>query len=235
MNVRLLSVAAACVCGLVLSLAPGSAAAQVIECESREYQYQFCPTPDGVQRARLIDQQSRVACVEGRNWGHDRRGIWVSAGCAGRFEYQGFRPTPGPPPGAQLISCESREYRQEFCPTPDTIVGATMVRQKSRTPCVQGQNWGWRANGIWVSGGCDADFELRTSHQPGPLPGGAGRIVCESHDSDYQFCPTGRIRNAQVVNQISRAPCVEGQSWGVSRDGIWVDRGCRAEFRISGR
>lgn len=238
MNARLSTLSLASIAGCSLLLAPAVSGAQaVIQCESRDYQYQFCATPDGVTRARLVEQRSRSACVEGRSWGYDRRGIWVSGGCEGAFEYQGFRPQPqpGPAPGGNLISCESRDYRQEFCPSADTIVSASVARQKSRTPCVQGQNWGWRANGVWVSGGCEADFEIQTSYRPGPVPGGAGLMVCESREYEYNVCPTGRIRNAQLVRQISQAPCVQGQSWGISRDGIWVDRGCEGEFRIVSR
>jgi Protein of unknown function (DUF3011) len=148
-----------------LILAAGAAGAQsVVQCESRDYQYQFCATPDGVTRARLVEQRSRSACIEGRSWGYDRRGIWVSGGCDGLFEYQGFAPQPG--------------------------------------------------------------------YRPGPMPGGAGHLVCESREYEYNLCQTGRIRNAQIVRQISQAPCIQGQTWGISRDGIWVDRGCEAEFRI---
>lgn len=158
------SIGLASLIGGTLLLASGWSAAQaVIQCESRDYQYQFCATPDGVTRARIVEQRSRSACIEGRSWGYDRRGIWVSAGCEGLFEYQGVR------------------------------------------------------------------------SQPGPVPGGAGLLVCESREYQYNVCPTGRIRNVQMVRQISQAPCIHGQTWGTSRDGIWVDRGCEAEFRISGR
>jgi Protein of unknown function (DUF3011) len=234
-NARSISIGFASIVGCMLLLAPSVSAAEVIQCESRDYQYQFCATPGGVTRARLVEQRSRSACIEGRSWGYDRRGIWVSGGCEGLFEYDGVRPQPMPVPGGRIITCESRNYQQDFCESGDTIVGATMARQKSRTPCVQGRNWGWRANGIWVSGGCEADFEIQTSYRPGPVPGGAGRLVCESREYEYNVCPTGRIRDAHIVRQISQAPCIQGQTWGVSRDGIWVDRGCEAEFRIVSR
>lgn len=233
MNARAVSIGFASIAGFALLLAPGVSGAEIVQCESRDYQYQFCATPGGVARARLVEQRSRSACIEGRSWGYDRRGIWVSGGCEGLFEYDGLRPQPGP--GSRIITCESRNYQQDFCETGGTIVGATMVQQRSRTPCIQGRNWGWRANGIWVSGGCEADFEIQTAYRPGPVPGGAGRLVCESREYEYNLCPTGRLRNAQIVRQISQAPCIEGQTWGVSRDGIWVDRGCEAEFRIVSR
>jgi Protein of unknown function (DUF3011) len=39
-------------------------------------------------------------------------------------------------------------------------------------------------------------------------------------------------RGVEVTNQRSGSPCVQGQTWGWDRRGIWVDRGCRADFRI---
>ncbi len=235
MNARFGSIGLASIFGCTLLIAPGLSGAEVVQCQSRDYQYQFCGTPEGVTHARLVEQRSRAACIEGRSWGYDRRGIWVSGGCEGLFEYQGVRPQPLPAPGGNIITCESRNYQQDFCSTPDTVVSATLVRQRSRTPCVQGRNWGWRANGIWVSGGCEADFQIQTSYRPGPLPGGAGLLVCESREYEYNVCPTGRMRSAQLVRQLSQAPCIQGQTWGTSRDGIWVDRGCEGEFRIVSR
>jgi len=37
-----------------------------------------------------------------------------------------------------------------------------------------------------------------------------------------------------MVRQMSNSPCVRGQSWGNDNGGIWVDRGCRAQFRVTG-
>ena len=40
---------------------------------------------------------------------------------------------------------------------------------------------------------------------------------------------------AQMTRQISGSACIEGQTWGQDNRGIWVDRGCRAEFQVNGR
>jgi Protein of unknown function (DUF3011) len=221
---------------LALVLAQPASAQSRIDCESRDYQYSFCATPDGVARARLAQQRSRSPCIEGRTWGFERRGIWVSGGCEGSFDYEAVRQA-GPPPGrggAGLVTCESRDYRQEFCPV-DNVANVTLARQRSRAPCVLNQTWGWRANGIWVSGGCEADFEIVSDRRAGPPPRAAGHLVCESENYRYNFCGTGRIRDAQLVEQRSQAPCVRGRSWGVEREGIWVDDGCEAEFRVISR
>jgi hypothetical protein len=37
-----------------------------------------------------------------------------------------------------------------------------------------------------------------------------------------------------MIRQRSDADCIEGRTWGYNQDGIWVDRGCRAEFELMG-
>jgi hypothetical protein len=40
--------------------------------------------------------------------------------------------------------------------------------------------------------------------------------------------------NVEMVQQLSQSPCTRGSTWGNDGQGIWVDRGCRARFRVSG-
>jgi len=235
---RLLATTAA---AALLVLGANSAAAQnVVQCESRDYQYQFCPIPANTSRVVLLEQRSRSACIEGRSWGWDRRGIWVSGGCEGVFDVVAYAPPAyAPPAGAagQVITCESRNYQQNFCQT-GPIAGATVIRQRSQAPCIQGQTWGVERDGVWVTGGCEADFQLQGGYAaaaPLPAPVRPGLIVCESRNYQYAACPTGRIRGAQLVRQISQAACIEGTTWGVHPDGIWVDRGCEGEFEVYAR
>ena len=37
-----------------------------------------------------------------------------------------------------------------------------------------------------------------------------------------------------MTRQISGSPCIQGQTWGFDDRGVWVDRGCRAEFQAGG-
>lgn len=221
---------------VALAAAALPAAAQVrVQCESRNYTYQFCSVDGGVEAISLVEQRSRAACVQGNSWGWDRRGVWVDRGCEAVFDARIMPPPPAPPPptGA-MVSCESRNYQQEFCPLPNGVVQVLLATQRSQAPCIEGRTWGWRANAIWVNAGCDADFQVRMAHAapPPPAPPSAGLLYCESREYAYSFCPTGRLRSAQLVNQHSQAPCVAGQSWGYQNDGIWVDRGCAAEFSV---
>ncbi len=64
--------------------------ARTVICQSYDRQTQYCKadTRGGV---RLIKQLSKSGCFEGQTWGYDRRGIWVSRGCRGKFETIDFR------------------------------------------------------------------------------------------------------------------------------------------------
>jgi Protein of unknown function (DUF3011) len=56
-------------------------------------------------------------------------------------------------------------------------------------------------------------------------------ITCSSNNGKRNFCSLGGFNNARLVNQRSGSPCVQGQTWGISGNSVWVDRGCRADFQ----
>lgn len=248
--------------GLAFALA-GRAEAQtyggygeVVRCESRDFRQAYCAI-DVSGGVRIVNQLSNTACVEGRTWGWDRRGVWVSGGCraefevAGRGQYdrgygqgQGFGYGQGGGHGS-VVRCESHDYQQIYCNI-DTRGGVRIVNQLSRTACAEGQTWGVDRRGLWVRGGCRGEFEVGSgggygygqggnAGLPVDRPGygaGQGSLVCESHDGRYRHCPANIRREAQLVRQTSRSQCVFNQSWGFDRNGVWVDRGCRGEFAV---
>lgn len=57
-------------------------------------------------------------------------------------------------------------------------------------------------------------------------------LSCESHNYRYQHCRVDTRGGVQLLRQYSRTPCRQGVNWGYDRRGIWVDRGCAAEFAI---
>jgi hypothetical protein len=57
-------------------------------CESRNYQQQYCATGRPISRAWLVAQRSQSACLQGRSWGYDNSGIWVTQGCEGEFAFE---------------------------------------------------------------------------------------------------------------------------------------------------
>jgi hypothetical protein len=63
-------------------------------------------------------------------------------------------------------------------------------------------------------------------------------VICESDNDRYRRCPVGGFRDLRdaeirVVAKFSKSGCNEGRSWGVERNAIWVDNGCRARFEIN--
>lgn len=58
-------------------------------------------------------------------------------------------------------------------------------------------------------------------------------IYCESGDMRRHWCSEGIGADVRLIRQRSKSQCVRGRTWGVGRNGIWVDRGCRADFVVS--
>jgi hypothetical protein len=227
---------------------PLAVSAQTVTCESRNYQQSYCPVGQPIARAWVAEQRSRSACVEGQTWGYDRNGIWVNGGCEAVFAFESYV-APRPPvavvppaygggaPGGQ-VTCESRNYQQSFCPVGQPIGRVWVAEQKSRSPCIEGQTWGYDARGIWVTQGCEAVFAFSLAGGPpvyappvAPPPAAVARISCESRNYQQSYCPAGQpIGRAWVAEQRSASPCIEGQTWGYDRNGIWVTQGCEAAF-----
>jgi hypothetical protein len=141
------------------------------------------------------------------------------------------------PAMAQQITCSSDNGRRNYCAA-DTRGGVTMIRQRSGSACVQGSTWGFDRRGIWVDRGCRADFMINTGRpgRPGYGPGGPGgggqSITCSSDNMRRNYCAADTRRGVQLVRQRSDARCIQGSTWGYDRRGIWVDRGCRADFLV---
>ena len=149
----------------------------------------------------------------------------------------------------RVVRCESHDQRSRYCPV-DTRGGVVLVHQRSRAACIPGRTWGHDRRGIWVAHGCRADFALgvgrgyrddrryrrddRYDDRYGYGYGPRARVVhCASRDNRSTFCRIpGGVREVDVQRVVSRARCDYGYSWGFARDGIWVDRGCRADFVV---
>lgn len=58
-------------------------------------------------------------------------------------------------------------------------------------------------------------------------------IRCESGRFGKQrYCPAETDGRVRLVREYSRGRCVEWRTWGFDRRGVWVDNGCKAEFRV---
>lgn len=130
-----------------------------------------------------------------------------------------------------FITCESQGYRYNFCSV-RTQGRVQMIREVSTgNLCQQGRGWGFDDNGIWVDRGCRAQFSY------GRDGGGSnwshdGRLTCESIGYRYRYCNADTRGRVSLVREISTGNlCRQGSGWGFDDGGIWVDRGCRGEFR----
>lgn len=58
-------------------------------------------------------------------------------------------------------------------------------------------------------------------------------LRCESGAfGRYKECAADTDGRVELVRELSRNKCRQWNSWGYDRRGVWVDKGCRAEFRV---
>lgn len=57
-------------------------------------------------------------------------------------------------------------------------------------------------------------------------------MSCFSDTGRRTVCGANTRGGVRIVRQLSQVPCDYGYTWGYDRRGIWVDRGCRAEFEV---
>jgi hypothetical protein len=171
--------------------------------------------------------------------------VLAFAGVAGAQVTYSNRPPPPPnqypnrpPPGygQQTISCGSPQYHLARCPLPGNWRGVRLVRRTSDSACVQGQSWGYDRGSVWVDKGCGGVFAPGNGGgwQPGPGWNHDFTVSCGSPQYHRAFCQVdvGAGGQVRLQRQTSSTRCIEGQNWGWNRAGVWVDRGCGAEFLI---
>ncbi|HEX8431767.1 MAG TPA: DUF3011 domain-containing protein [Longimicrobium sp.] len=57
-------------------------------------------------------------------------------------------------------------------------------------------------------------------------------ITCTSTGYDRTNCNVDTRGGVTLARRLSEAPCDRNRTWGTTSRGIWVSRGCRAEFRV---
>ncbi|QWP79434.1 DUF3011 domain-containing protein [Lysobacter sp. K5869] len=221
-----------------------------IRCESDNGRYRRCnaDTRGGV---RLSRQLSSSSCIQGRSWGYDRNSVWVSEGCRAEFDLGrggwnggGNGGWNGGGGGGDVVRCESDGGRWRSCPINGNR--ARLQRQLSSSSCVEGQSWGSRPGEVWVSNGCRGEFVAgrgnggwngggggwNGGNNGGGWGGGGREISCESNNNRQNRCNMSIRRDVRLIRQSSGSPCIEGQTWGWDRSGVWVSNGCRGRFQV---
>jgi hypothetical protein len=174
----------------------------VLRCESRNGRTTYCRV-DTRAGVRLINQTSQSACIRGRTWGVNRDYVWVSRGCRARFE-----------------------------------VGASQYGYGYGSNAYYDDRYGYAGDPYYDNGGAYDSrgygyYDNRDYDRNTPYYGSARVLRCESHDGRYNFCGAlGGVGNVEIRRQLSDSTCRRNQTWGYRSGGVWVDRGCRAEFII---
>jgi hypothetical protein len=148
-----------------------------VKCESVNDGRKHCAVKNiDTESVTMERKLSQTVCQRDLNWGVDQDGIWVNGGCRAVFAYVvrqgGGGSASGTPGRLGSIRCESHDDRRKHCDVPNIDPGSvTMNRKLSQANCYRGQNWDADSRGIWVDGGCRAEFGYVTGS--GASGGGA--------------------------------------------------------------
>ena len=152
-------------------------------------------------------------------------------------QQSGWMPVPeAQSKGSGTVTCESRDDGRRHCLVTNIDTESVyMERKLSHTNCQRGINWDADRDGVWVDGGCRAVFAFGYRQGGGSTasrPGKGGSIRCESRDDRRKYCEAANIDPDSVTmdRKLSQVNCHRDQNWGADSRGIWVDKGCRAEF-----
>lgn len=191
------------------------AMADDVRCGSSPGANNYCRV-DTSRGVELIYQHSGYACYQNDTWGHDRGGIWVSNGCSATFRIGNSEREDNTAAAVGLgilalgilgaVADDQNQHHRYSNPPP----------QSSYPP--GGQPYQGQYPGNYDDEEEDEeDYVL---------------ISCSSKNNKYKQCPI-RIRgHAELVRQKSRNACRFNKTWGYDRRGVWVSKGCRAEFAV---
>jgi len=206
-------------CLAMCVLISAAAQAQTIRCTSDDGGKKYCAA-DTSHGVRLVKRWSKdIPCVRYGDWDYDEKGIWVDHGCDVEFALGPETPTAG---GGKILTCTS-DGGKKYCDA-HTGRGVRLVKQRSEAPCKKDVTWGYDGLGIWVDGGCSADFELGGG---APAPGAASGST-DSGKAQDQSClkQAGKAHSDQLVKQClqvspaTHPPCNAANSCELIEDEI---------------
>lgn len=213
---------------------------KLVRCESGSRETVHCKadTRTGVTLER---QLSRAGCWYDETWGYDAKGIWVSNGCRADFAL-GSKPVVGSTAGSSQPAGSSGLSGGQIAAgaAAALVVGALAAavlssRDDDDDRCRSRDSRG-RCRGDY-----EDEYECRNRDKHGRCRDDERdpwsrdqRVKCESQGHKERYCRVDTRRGVELYRQLSEARCRYGSSWGYDRKGIWVDKGCRAEFVIRG-
>jgi hypothetical protein len=195
------------VVGALAAAAP--AQANTLLCESKNGRTNRCPadTRDGV---RLVTQLSHQGCYEGDTWGYERGAIWVSNGCRAKFQT-----------GSHQGHQDNRDHEHSDAAAA-VAIGVLGVMALAASNDREDRRDDYRD-----------DYRAPPPPRPDYAYAPDQIIRCESGGDRRAVCPVriGRDR-VEIHRKLSKSSCRFKYSWGYDRRGIWVDKGCRADFAV---
>jgi len=130
--------------------------------------------------------------------------------------------------------CASGSYRYTECSFPGEVVLVELEHQLSSARCTLDRTFGFRGNVLWVNAGCRGRFKVSYIDASPDESTDTINIACSSSRYRYAECATpGPIVALEVVRRDSGAACTRDRSFGFRGDKIWVNHGCRAEFKVT--
>jgi len=204
---------------------------RLVHCVATESGRTYC----GTRHARYtLSGNPNPYCVQGQSWGFDDRGVWVSGRCNGDFTYidsdDASSSSTYVDSSGRLVHCVSTESGRTYC---GTRHARYTLSGNPNPSCIQGQTWGYDERGVWVTGGCNADFSYvdsdDASTNSSTYVDSSGRLVhCVSTASGRTYCGTQHVRYTLSGNP--NPYCIQGQTWGYDERGVWVSGQCRGDF-----
>lgn len=199
---------AATALGIGVAVTASPAQTAEIRCDSRPGSSNYCriDTSPGVE---LRHQHSRQPCYQNDTWGYDRRGIWVANGCSATFRVGREKDDDNAAAiGLGILALG--------------IIGAIASqddnnRDDGYQPPPSAPPPGYNDGGYY-----DDDEPY----------GGANIVSCDSKNYKIRYCPAPVRDYVELVHQRSKRACRYGKTWGYDRRGVWVNKGCRADFAI---
>jgi len=182
---------------------------QVVRCESVRSRRTYCRvnTSGNVQLSRQLSQS---ACIQGRTWAADSRGIWVSNGCRAEFSIGSRRNYRG---DGGYAANGNGYYRDN---------GSRYGDQSEY------QNDGYQ-NRDYQSGG------YRDGNYGNGYSNGSSQVIrCDSASDGRTYC-RNESNGAVRLSRTYGGRCTEGETWGADGRGIWVSGDCSASFNVVDR
>lgn len=141
---------------------------RTVHCESTTSGRTYC----GNSHSRYSMAGNRDPdCIEGRTWGSDGRGVWVSGDCDADFSGSAYDWSNDNRNGrnagseevahehivdndGRMIHCQSTADGRNYCGERDS----RYVISSRDADCIEGVTYGRDQRGTWVTGDCDAQF-----------------------------------------------------------------------------